>query len=304
MNAPEDAPPKASRRRAARKPVSPPVPTFSPILNWITGTDLSAALRTARKTTVAGSLSLEDEAKAASRAVQKAVAGCSVLRMPRFDEWIEALRGIETACASAVEEVTRRLPESPPYADADVLPRLIAHSRDPVVRALRGAATAHALSEGRGVSADDVEAAEQPPAAELADIIVRMARLGGWAASAKEGFAAGRGREKALQDEVTSPGRELGFRLIGIYLRAIGATRPTLSRPSNKNGAGRPGGPLIRYLVHLFDGIQARLAGEVAYARIARNRSLAPSPETLASWIAAYQKQPNEPSSRGEDREL
>jgi hypothetical protein len=177
---------------------------------------------------------------------------------------------IQRACLTVSRLIRRRLPASLLAGNGlDALAHELSRSVDPVVIALRDAASALDGGEADG--------------RRLALALLMDARLGSWSGTAREQYAARMTREKALPEDLPahSPARTLGFALIESYM-ALTDNKPDFE------GGGEPPDPLIRYLVHLFERARQNLSFDSERGELQHWREWNPLEDTLGTWIKLF----------------
>ena len=189
-----------------------------------------------------------------------------------------ALSRIAADCAAVMARIGEQL--TGPIVRNEPCPALedaVIRSQDPLIIALVDAAASRDCS---GV-----------PERRVADTLRAVDRLRDWAEAAATQHGNG-AQSQAIayhMQDIEDPGRVLVTRLIEGYQQFTGRAAG-LSRDAYNDNA--PGGPLVRYLTHLFGCIRAGLPGIAGHAGLARDRFWKPAPETLATWIDRFRASP------------
>lgn len=147
----------------------------------------------------------------------------------------------------------------------------------PVVDALRGAAA--------------VDHADSWLA--LADTLLHLDRLAGWAEACAAAFHDGVRARQATQRR--SQERRIADLLIAAYPklteRKIGTSR--------SSAGGPPGGPLVRFLLEMFRRITTLIEKRPVLSALAKDANLSPSSETLVRW--AQDHRPSSPHRKTDE---
>jgi len=268
---------------------------------WIDGTDLRDALARAEFTEFPDEKVLNRAAFTASIAAQAVIAQTLSPPLHVLDAHATALGGIERGCRESVEAVLRRLPTLPSHTGRrQALRDHLEKSMDPVIFAIRDAAASDGVpgpsvlasmttAAGRSGGEAEAHAGRMSPhsqgADRLADALMYVGQVGDWAAVAREQYEAGRKRETTTRDQEGSLSRAFAYKLIETYKKVSGR-RLKFSRGDGE----RPAGPLIDYLVLLFERVRGKLEADPAQALVAKERDWSPSLETLALWITLYRE--------------
>ena len=263
-------------RPAAIKPRAP-IPPGRRVHTLLLPEHFAEALAAAGIDRLPNKQSLEAVTISVDPFVQAVLSGQVSPPVGAFHRTIDALAAVESGCAAALTPVLTPLPVPMPHEEA-ALARALGDSLDPLIVALSDAA---ATCGG-----------DNPEGRLLADTMLAVDRLRAWAVASRTQFETGLSRERFARaaPEAQSPPRDLGFALIRIYLELTGQQQPCRSRALDKNGEIRPGGPLIRYLEHLFRAAHEQLGKIPEQAGLARNRGWTPSPETLVAWIKEFRR--------------
>ena len=231
--------------------------------------DFIGALRAARVKAAPDERTLFEAAAAVLYVAQKVVSAQSIPSIGQIRAVCDTLGEIELACLT----VSRRIAEPSWAAEAaaGTLAQELSRSRKPVVIALLDAAAS------AGERDEDV-----------AEALLTNAKLGSWAGAAREQFEVGLKREEISREHAAarSPARTLAFALIDSFV-ALTGEGPRFSREKPERGGG-PGGPLIRYLTHLFERARHNLSLDPERAGLRDQRAWNPTAETLASWITQF----------------
>jgi len=239
--------------------------------------DFSEALRVAKISTDPSKAALDDAAEAVFWVAQRLVTASSIPTIGEIREIADKLDEIQRACLTVLQAV--QLPEPLPGKSMFNGPaHALNRSRDPLVIALLDAANGPDGSEKGGV--------------KIAQALHMIAWMASCAKAARDQFAAGVRREKASRQDpaARSPARELGFAMIETYPALTGRKlRFSRKKPGPESG-GELDGPLIRYLMQLFECARRNLSRDPERAQLVDLREWHPSRETLAAWINQYRR--------------
>jgi hypothetical protein len=127
---------------------------------------------------------------------------------------------------------------------------------------------------------------ENLAAQALADRIVGVAELIAWCSSTRMAVEAGISRERGSRRDpaLRSPARAFGLALIGCYTRLTGRPPARARRPTGPK-EGKPIGPLLRFLRHVFDCARKRLRAAPELGALADDKAWSPADETLFEWV-------------------
>ncbi len=216
-------------------------------------------------------------AESVAISVQRLVSHAYQSPMPDLRETGELLGEIEHACEKALTIIFDRLASLPPIADStEALAHVIQASLNPMIMGLLD------VSKGMGGGSDGTM---------LAQVILATDSLRCWARGSRMLQESGMKRETASRQDwaARSPGRMLGVALIETY-RALSDRPLSFSRGSSGIAVGEPTGPLIRYLLCLFECARQSLSQDPEFAPLAERRDWNPSLETLAAWVTQVRK--------------
>jgi hypothetical protein len=123
----------------------------------------------------------------------------------------------------------------------------------------------------------------------LADRILLLDELTGWYQATSDAVTAGVTREQRSR---TSPGmrsrpREFGWVLVASYVLLTGKT-PRISRTGTGLSEGKLGGPLIRFLGHMFSCVRRTLMASPELGALAKGKVWRPSDEALRTWVISF----------------
>jgi hypothetical protein len=110
-----------------------------------------------------------------------------------------------------------------------------------------------------------------------------------WSEASAGAFSSGHATAKAARrtSAMRSRAQALAFALIDSYVSLTGHA-VGLSRKSDGADAGAPTGPLVRFLLLLFERIRDAVARHPAVQDLANVSSLNPQPETVVHWVKAW----------------
>ena len=271
-------------RRPSRSSPPAPLPAPMPIRAWFTATDLAAALKASRRAPMVSDEELHQAALEVSYWVDSALAKRTNPTRADLDRIVASLRTIETHAAATLSAIVALLPgwnatAEDPHA---ALTAHIAASQIPAVLALLSAM----MAERQGA-----------PAVKLADVIISLDHLRGWAAVAANAYPGPRTRRQAESldqglEASHDPSQErrlavsrVGAALIAVYTKLTGTPSGRSRRKPGSEQEGAPGGPVIRFLTEAFERIRANLAKEATTLDMARNPAWSPTAETFVNWI-------------------
>ena len=245
--------------------------------------DFLAALTAAGIQEDPGEEARQRAAESVATSVQWLVSKSYRPSMPDLRETGELLGEIEHACEKALTIIYDRLALLPSIADStEALAHVIQTSLNPMIMGL--------LDVSRGMSGGS-------DGTTLAQAILATESLRSWARGARMQQEAGMRRETASRKDwaARSPERMLGVALIGTY-QALSDQPLGFSRGSSGIAVGKPTGPLIRYLLCLFECARQSLSQDPEFAPLAKHRHWNPSPETLAAWVIQVRENDHERS--------
>ncbi len=133
------------------------------------------------------------------------------------------------------------------------------------------------------------EAGHEDGRAKLADAIMSLQRVGAACASVVDAQRANLAGETTAREapQMRSRQRELGFAFLASFQVMTGRA-PKVSRASGGDKVGRLGGPLLRFMEAMFGRVRDNLRAEPTLAALAEDPALAPTAETVRSWMKIY----------------
>jgi hypothetical protein len=236
--------------------------------------DMRQATEKAGLLIIADNEALRAEAARAAEAAWAIVTHQLSPSIPDLHGTADELDRIAQAGVALLQLLTQGL-RLPALVDADLreeLTRQIAAHHDPLHLNL--------------LSRIAAEKGEANAASALVDKIMGTAELIEWCHSTRIAVESGISRERmSRRDPVQrSPGRAFGVELIGCYTRLTGRPPTRTRRPIGPN-EGKPSGPLLRFLRHMFECARERLRDVPELSSLADDRAWSPSDETLFEWV-------------------
>lgn len=259
-----------------------------PIYPLVEASDLVAATRAANIPCEIEPSTAADVANILGEHMQAIVSWLGAVKTAEIKSIANTLAVMARDCQGVILPIAGSLAE-PDSLETSLatLTQRVADTDDPVVIALRGGAQAAGQAAGQ----------EDSGASLLAEALLSLSQLSGWASGAAEQIRIGAATAQKVNQQ-NKYGRtlqvEFGHAAIAAYEHITG--RPAKrSRTTSGNNPNRPSGPLTRFLRQLFAQVRERCATIPHLAVHLDRPELNPSPETLHSWIQSYKAAARDP---------
>jgi hypothetical protein len=192
------------------------------------------------------------------------------------------LAGLLGAIASACENVgksfvSRLVIQAHLIPNQAALAESVDASLDPIVSALMDTA--------------EVLFGMAKPADEIARLLLGVEQLGELCRTTQRRFGEGAAAQAAASIPVydTKHARDFGFTVIDQYPALVG-NEIKISRESTGPRAGKPSGPLIRFVSTILQRARAAVEADETYAPVVERLGLDPPLETIASWVTTRRR--------------